>query len=116
MAPSAGVTVSLGKGDLRGEGVSGLTGQGVDALVGRIRGALEERVAGAGVMTRARHRYAMEAAVEALESAENRVRVAGAELVAEELRRAGRALDVLVGRVDVENLLDEIFSSFCIGK
>lgn len=116
MAPSAGDIVVLGKGDLRGEGVSGLTGQGVDALVGRIRGALEERVAGAGVMTRARHRYAMEAAVEALESAENRVRVAGAELVAEELRRAGRALDVLVGRVDVENLLDEIFSSFCIGK
>jgi tRNA modification GTPase len=58
----------------------------------------------------------MEAALEALEMASNRIRVSGAELVAEELRQAGRALDVLVGRVDVENLLDEIFSSFCIGK
>ena len=38
------------------------------------------------------------------------------ELAAEELRAAVRALDSLIGRVDVENLLDEIFSSFCIGK
>jgi tRNA modification GTPase len=35
---------------------------------------------------------------------------------AEELRTAIRALDSIVGHVDVENLLDEIFSSFCIGK
>ncbi|NBZ86792.1 tRNA uridine-5-carboxymethylaminomethyl(34) synthesis GTPase MnmE [Rhodobacteraceae bacterium CYK-10] len=116
MAPRAGDIVVLGKGDLRGEGISGLTGQGVDDLIGQIRAALEERVAAAGVMTRARHRHAMEAALGALEIAENRVRVAGAELIAEDLRQAGRALDVLVGRVDVENLLDEIFSSFCIGK
>ena len=38
------------------------------------------------------------------------------ELIAEELRTAIRALDSLVGRVDVEHLLDEIFASFCIGK
>ena len=117
-APREGDVTVLGKGDLRGEGVSGLTGQGVDALVAQVREALEERLTGAGVMTRARHRHAMIAAVEALDSAENRVRLSGSpvELVAEELRRAGRALDVLVGRVDVENLLDEIFASFCIGK
>lgn len=116
MVPEPGDIVVLGKADVRGEGVSGRTGQGVDALVARIRSELEGRVASAGVMTRARHRYAMEAALEALDSAKNRLRVSGAELVAEELRQAGRALDVLVGRVDVENLLDEIFSSFCIGK
>ena len=34
----------------------------------------------------------------------------------EELLRAIRALDSLVGRVDVEHLLDEIFASFCVGK
>ena len=39
-----------------------------------------------------------------------------AELVALDLRRAARALDMLVGRVDIEDLLDEIFASFCIGK
>ena len=38
------------------------------------------------------------------------------ELVAEYLRSAIRALESLVGRIDVENLLDEIFASFCIGK
>ncbi|MDH5531007.1 MAG: tRNA uridine-5-carboxymethylaminomethyl(34) synthesis GTPase MnmE, partial [Paracoccaceae bacterium] len=39
-----------------------------------------------------------------------------AEIAAEELHRAIRALDTLVGRIDVEHLLDEIFASFCIGK
>ena len=39
-----------------------------------------------------------------------------AELVAEELRGALRALDFLVGRVDVEAVLDVIFQSFCLGK
>jgi tRNA modification GTPase len=39
-----------------------------------------------------------------------------ADLAAEELRSAVRALDSLVGRVDIENVLDEIFVSFCIGK
>ena len=116
MTPLPGDVVVLGKGDLRGEGVSGLTGLGVDDLVARVRAELEARAAGAGVMTRARHRYAMERAVEALDLARDRVKLVGAELVAEDLRRAGRALDVLVGRVDVEDLLDEIFSSFCIGK
>ena len=69
-------------------------------------------------MTRERHRLAMIRSVEALESARSQIETPGsaAELVAADLRRAARALDVLVGRVDVENLLDEIFSSFCIGK
>jgi tRNA modification GTPase len=38
------------------------------------------------------------------------------DIGAEELRTAIRALDSIVGHVDVEKLLDEIFSSFCIGK
>ncbi len=38
------------------------------------------------------------------------------EMAAEEMRTAIRALDSLVGRIDVENLLDEIFASFCLGK
>ena len=38
------------------------------------------------------------------------------ELAAEDLRTAVRALDSLVGRVDVEDILDEIFASFCLGK
>jgi tRNA modification GTPase len=38
------------------------------------------------------------------------------DLIAEDLRTSIRAVDSLVGRVDVEQVLDEIFSSFCIGK
>ena len=38
------------------------------------------------------------------------------DIAAEEIRTATRALESLVGRIDVENLLDEIFASFCLGK
>jgi tRNA modification GTPase len=40
----------------------------------------------------------------------------GDELVAEELRSASQALGRLLGRVDVEDILDKIFREFCIGK
>ena len=39
-----------------------------------------------------------------------------AELTAEDLRLALRAMDRLIGRTDVEDLLDLIFRDFCIGK
>ena len=79
---------------------------------------LASRVARTGVMTRTRHRVAMVRAIEAMESARGEISRPGgrAELVAADLWVAMRALDVLVGRLDVENLLDEIFASFCIGK
>ena len=69
-------------------------------------------------MTRERHRLAIIKAMGALESARLELRKGASrmELAAEELRSGIRALDSLVGRVDVENLLDEIFASFCIGK
>ncbi len=108
--------VVRGKADLAGDGVSGLTGAGVDALLDRISAVLERRTAGVGAITRTRQRQAVEVAIRALESARNRVREGVAELAAEELRRAIRAMAVLVGRVDVEMVLGEIFARFCIGK
>lgn len=120
MAPQAGDIVVQGKADLRGGSgaVSGRTGQGLDQLVARITAVLAEKAAAAGVMTRERHKVAMMGAVEAMESARNQVQGSGgaAELVAFDLKRAARALDMLVGRVETEDLLDEIFASFCIGK
>ena len=120
LVPGADDLVLLGKADLRGgtEGVSGLTGQGLDILIGRVVEVLGRRVASTGVMTRARHRVAMARAIEAMESARGEISKPGgrSELVAADLWVAMRALDVLVGRLDVENLLDEIFASFCIGK
>ena len=109
------------KADIYGgltDAVSGKTGAGVTELVERIRSILGVRVAGAGIATRERHRQAMQRGLEAL-----RVVLevlpdgeAVAEIAAEELRVAIRALDSLVGRIDVEIVLDEIFASFCLGK
>lgn len=120
MAPQPDDILVQGKADITGrmDAVSGRTGQGVDVLVARITAVLAGKAASAGVMTRERHKVAMIRAVEAMESARNQLQGFGsaAELVALDLRRAARALDMLVGRVDTETLLDEIFASFCIGK
>lgn len=119
--PTADDLVVQGKADLRtgtGLAVSGVTGAGLDELIAAVSARLENRAVGAGVMTRERHRLAMSRAFDALESARNEV-LRGSdrvELASECVRQAARALESLVGRVDVEHLLDEIFASFCIGK
>lgn len=110
--------VIRGKADLGGEGVSGKTGQGMDALLRQIGDVLSGRVIPSGVITHARHRLALERAIASLESVQDALdtRSAPLEVVAEDLRAARRALEGLVGRVDVEAVLGEIFSRFCIGK
>ncbi|MFB2595796.1 tRNA uridine-5-carboxymethylaminomethyl(34) synthesis GTPase MnmE [Paracoccus sp. p4-l81] len=116
-----GDLVLRAKGDVSVGGassVSGKTGQGVRELVDRVSEILEGRAAGAGLMSRQRHREAMSMAIGSLESAADRLQLdtVEADLIAEDLRQALRALGSLIGHVDVEHLLDEIFSSFCIGK
>jgi tRNA modification GTPase len=98
--------------------VSGKTGQGVAALIDQIAERLSVMAGRSGIATRERHRTAMLRAHESL-SAATAILVLGSDhydIAAEEMRTAIRALDSIVGRIDVENLLDEIFSSFCIGK
>ena len=99
-------------------GVSGLTGEGVQALVEDISERVAQQVACAGLAVHQRHFESLTAA--RAELTETRSLVANMteypELVAESLRRATRTLDALVGRVDVEDILGEIFSSFCLGK
>ncbi len=102
-------------GDTDGDGiaVSVLTGVGLDQLRAAISSALADRVAGASLVIRLRHRLALECALEAL----IRARAGSSpEVIAEDLRLATRALDSLIGRVDVEDVLDHIFASFCLGK
>lgn len=98
--------------------ISGATGEGVSSLISRISVSLSSRVASAGLATRERHRVSMQRAVASLDQADRILDLgpAQSDIAAEELRSAVRALDSLVGRVDVENILDEIFASFCIGK
>ncbi len=111
----------LPKSDQRagGEGgISGKTGQGIDRLMSQILLVLSERTTSSGIATRERHRVAINKAQLALGQAMT-VLESGADLydiAAEEMRTAIRALESLVGRIDVENLLDEIFASFCLGK
>jgi tRNA modification GTPase len=121
ITPAPGDIVLRAKADLHsgdGPSVSGKTGAGVSELVDRMTDTLASRASQAGIATRERHRTAMIRAVGALDSGRNQIRngAENAELAAEDLRTAIRALDSLVGRVDVEDLLDEIFASFCIGK
>ncbi len=96
--------------------VSAKTGQGIAELVELLSVHAGEGldVGEPAVMTRARHRAELEAAVEALER--YRGERGGPELKAEELRIAARHLGRLTGRIDVEDVLGAIFSEFCIGK
>jgi tRNA modification GTPase len=100
------------------DGVSGQTGNGIEGLVQQLTQRFGDMTRDVGIATRDRHRLAMQDALVHLLNAESIVQQ-GPEMYdigAEELRISCRVLDTLIGRVDVESLLDEIFSSFCIGK
>ena len=99
-------------------GVSGKTGIGVDALLKQIEAELRTRVSTIGVAMRERHRIALGQSTAGLDLALTGLNDPNgmSDLIAEDLRTAVRAVDSLVGRVDVEHVLGEIFSSFCIGK
>jgi tRNA modification GTPase len=90
------------------------TGEGIDALLRRLEEEVARRLAGEGAtLTRLRHRAALEETLAALRRA---TAAQAAELAAEDLRLAARALGRITGRVDVEDVLDVIFREFCIGK
>ncbi len=114
--------VVLAKADLRARtqelSVSGATGMGVDELLDRVGSALGGRAAAAGTASHERQRQAIGAAALRVEAARRELELPGCrtELVAEELRGGLRALDFLVGRVDVEAVLDVVFRTFCLGK
>ena len=96
--------------------VSAVTGTGMDTLEAALSREATKRLtadAGSPLFTRARHRRALEDCVSALKRA---LAAPLAELVAEDVRLALRALGRVSGRVDVEDVLDVIFQDFCIGK
>ena len=118
------------KVDLTGEGtgtesagkrfaISAARGDGVVTLIEAIAAHARDFFGAgeAGVIGRLRHRQVLEQAADLLRrSIDLAEQGAGEELVAEELRLAGRAVGRLLGRVDVEEILDIIFRDFCIGK
>ena len=102
-----------------GLAISVRTGEGIEELVEVLARRIRERLGGqareSAMITRARHRRALEDACQALARAAADGDKAP-ELIAEDMRLALRAVGRITGRVDVEELLDVIFRDFCIGK
>ena len=100
--------------------VSAVTGEGIDALAHALldaAGLREPTVSEAAVVTRARHRAALDRGAIALARAAEAARTElPHEIVAGELQLALEALGDIVGATTSEDILDRIFSSFCIGK
>lgn len=95
--------------------ISALTGAGLDALLAAVTSAVIERagLSTGPALTRQRHRHALRESRAAIQRA---LEIDDIELLAEDLRLAVRSIGSITGRVDVEDLLDVIFSEFCIGK
>ena len=100
------------------DGISGKTGAGVPEMLEHVQGVLGQRVLAVGSAINQRHIMAITAAISSVEMAMGYVELGeeALELPSEELRVAVASLESLVGRVDVEHILDAIFSQFCIGK
>lgn len=98
--------------------ISAKTGEGVEQLLSALADEAERCLAGAepALVTRERHRHALQEALDALRRTLTPDVSTREDLLAEELRLASHALGRLTGRVDVEDVLDVIFRDFCIGK
>ena len=97
--------------------VSSKTGAGVDELVNAVAGFAERFFTPEpALVTRERQRAHLKETVLALQGAQRAAQDGREEIMAEQLRLATRALGKLLGRVDVEDVLDVIFRDFCIGK
>ena len=91
------------------------TGAGMDALIAALTDAIATRMEHhtPPVITRTRHREALK---EALVSIHQFRPSAPLELICEELRLTARALGKITGKIAVDDVLDIVFSRFCIGK
>lgn len=95
--------------------ISARTGAGMDELIRRLAEEAARFAGEPALVTRERQRVALAEAAKLLDTAEAAAS-RGEELFAENLRLSARALGRITGRVDVEDVLDKIFASFCIGK
>jgi tRNA modification GTPase len=97
--------------------ISASRGDGVPELIAALVGFAQRYFGGSegGLIGRTRQRKLLEETVASLRRCVEVVGQ-GEELAAEELRTAAHSLGRLLGRVDVEDILDVIFREFCIGK
>jgi tRNA modification GTPase len=100
-----------------GLAISAKSGAGVDRLLDAIADLAEERMSSREptLLTLERHRRGFQDARQALAST-LALSAVEPELIAEDLRRAASAMDRIVGRIGVEEVLGEIFARLCVGK
>jgi tRNA modification GTPase len=102
--------------------VSAQTGEGLQSLVDAVSNAIASRYGEAApdlpILTRARHRQALTTALVEIRQFQHvwREEKLPAPVASVHLRAAVHVLEELVGAVDVEDVLDRVFSSFCVGK
>lgn len=110
----ADLSVPLATGAPASFAISALTGAGVDRLIAAVSEFAAVRLAPeSAVVFRERHRVLLLEARGALAMAAQQRSM---ELIAEHLRQAATSLGRLLGRVDIDDVLDSIFKNFCIGK
>ncbi len=96
-----------------------IVGEGLEDVLQHLTGAVRSMLdmSAGPTMTRVRHRAALEAGIDGLETAlVNLGDGSGPEIIAEQLRLAAVALGGVTGAAGVEELLDVVFRDFCIGK
>lgn len=96
--------------------IAALTGEGVRGLLDQLHAVLAERYSDDALVGHVRQRQALEEAVASLIRGERAIAEGEAEAGAADIRSAFGALDRLIGRVGVEDVLDSVFVSFCLGK
>jgi|CXWL01.1.fsa_nt_gi tRNA modification GTPase len=100
--------------------VSAFTGAGMvklrRLLAERLFGGAARAAGDGSLLTRARHRAAIEAALQALGFADSELGAGEVVLAAHRLQEAVAALDALIGVVDREEVFDRVFAGFCVGK
>jgi tRNA modification GTPase len=113
-----GARAGLAEGDPPTAAISAASGAGLDALRAHLKECVGYQGTGEGeFIARRRHLDALQRVREALGRARSAlIEGRGAELVADDLRAAQNALGEITGAFTPEDLLDRIFTSFCIGK
>ena len=99
-------------------GISSKSGEGVSEMLEHISKSIEKSTSYSGILINKRHKKVIKSTIRylklvCLELKSSEVQI---EIVAENLRLAIMELDFLVGKINVEDVLGDIFSSFCIGK
>lgn len=89
--------------------------QGIDLLLQKITKVIEDKFTSNSnlLITRARYREALSQALQSLDLFDLDKEI---ELSAEDIRLAAREIGKITGRIEIDEILDKIFGSFCIGK